>query len=37
LPGGGFVGYRPISLSGPPTIDVNISSLPDIMKIKFLP
>jgi len=36
LPGGGAVGLRPASKSGPPTIDVNIPNL-DIDKIKFLP
>ena len=37
LPGGGFVGYRPVSASGPPTIDVNIPGFADITKIKFVP
>ncbi|MCX8049220.1 MAG: RHS repeat-associated core domain-containing protein [Methylohalobius sp.] len=37
LPGGGFVGFRPISASGPPTIDVNIPGLSEITKIKFVP
>ncbi len=35
LPGGGWVGLRPKSKSGPPTIDVNIPGLP-IRKIKFV-
>ncbi|HEX4142880.1 MAG TPA: hypothetical protein VHY91_04960 [Pirellulales bacterium] len=35
LPGGGMVGMRPISKSGPPTIDVNIPGIP-IRKIKFI-
>lgn len=34
LPGGGSVGFRPASKSGPPTIDVNIPGVP-IDKIKF--
>jgi hypothetical protein len=34
LPTGGIVGYRPMSKSGPPTIDVNIPGIP-IRKIKF--
>jgi hypothetical protein len=34
LPDGGYVGYRPASTSGPPTIDVNIPDIP-IKKIKF--
>jgi hypothetical protein len=34
LPGGGWVGLRPASKSGPPTIDVNIPGIP-IDKIKF--
>jgi hypothetical protein len=33
LPGGGWVGLRPASKSGPPTIDVNIPGIP----IKFKP
>jgi hypothetical protein len=36
LPGGGFVGLRPVSKSGPPTIDVDIPGI-DIDKIKFVP
>jgi hypothetical protein len=36
LPGGGQVGFRPTSTSGPPTIDVNIEGL-GIREIKFLP
>jgi hypothetical protein len=35
LPGGGTVGFRPASRSGPPTIDVNIPGL-DIDKLKFI-
>jgi RHS repeat-associated protein len=35
LPGGGRVGLRETSTSGPPTIDVNIPDIP-IEKIKFL-
>jgi RHS repeat-associated protein len=34
LEGGGTVGYRPVSRSGPPTIDVNIKGL-GIREIKF--
>src|SRR5215831_464756 len=34
LSGGGWVGLRPASLSGPPTIDVNVPGIP-IDKIKF--
>ncbi|NHA16184.1 RHS repeat-associated core domain-containing protein [Thioalkalivibrio sp. XN279] len=33
-PDGGFVGYRGVSKSGPPTIDVNIPGI-DVRKIKF--
>ena len=36
LPGGGKVGYRPTSASGPPTIDVIVEGL-GIREIKFLP
>jgi hypothetical protein len=36
LPGGGFVGLRPNSKSGPPTIDIDIPEIP-IKKIKFVP
>ncbi|HJW75514.1 MAG TPA: hypothetical protein VJ787_07560, partial [Thermoleophilia bacterium] len=36
LPGGGQVGYRPTSRSGPPTIDVVVEGL-GIREIKFLP
>jgi hypothetical protein len=35
LPGGGWVGLRPKSRSGVPTIDVNIPGMP-IRKIKFV-
>lgn len=35
LPGGGRVGLRPKSKSGPPTIDVDIAGIP-IKKIKFV-
>jgi RsiW-degrading membrane proteinase PrsW (M82 family) len=35
LPGGEIVGFRQMSGSGQPTIDVNIPSIPDVMKIKF--
>jgi hypothetical protein len=35
LPGGGRVGLRPASKSGPPTIDVDIPGIP-IKKIKFV-
>jgi hypothetical protein len=36
LPGGGTIGYRPISKkNGPPTIDVDILGIP-IRKIKFV-
>jgi len=34
LPGGGWIGIRPVSKSGPPTIDLNIPGIP-IRKIKF--
>lgn len=33
--GGGIVGIRPASKSGPPTIDVNVPSVP-FRKIKFV-
>ena len=36
LPGGGRVGLRPASKSGPATIDVDIPGIP-IDKIKFIP
>lgn len=35
LPGGGHVGLRPASKSGPPTIDVNVPGIP-IRKVKFV-
>jgi RHS repeat-associated protein len=35
LPNGGFVGYRGVSKSGPPTIDVNIPGIA-VRKIKFI-
>lgn len=35
LPGGGFIGLRLVSKSGPPTIDVDIPGLP-IRKVKFV-
>lgn len=35
LAGGGWVGVRPKSKSGPPTIDVNVPGMP-IRKIKFV-
>ncbi|MCP3999197.1 MAG: hypothetical protein GY722_29650 [bacterium] len=35
LPGERVVGFRPVSKSGPPTVDVNIPGL-DIEKIKFV-
>jgi hypothetical protein len=34
VPGGGNIGFRPSSKSGPPTIDINIPGI-DIRKIKF--
>jgi hypothetical protein len=34
IPGGGHIGYRPTSRSGPPTIDVNIPGIA-IRKLKF--
>ena len=34
LTDGGWVGFRPVSKSGPPTIDVDIPGLP-IKKVKF--
>jgi len=34
LPNGGWVGYRPLSRSGPPTIDVNVNGV-NISKLKF--
>jgi hypothetical protein len=36
LPGSGTVGFRPVSTSGPPTIDVKVNGL-GIREIKFLP
>jgi hypothetical protein len=33
-PGGGFIGYRPTSKSGPPAIDINIPGVP-IQKLHF--
>jgi hypothetical protein len=33
--GGGWVGLRPVSKSGPPTIDVDIPGIP-IKKLKFV-
>ena len=36
IPGGGKIGLRPVSTSGPPTIDVTIKGL-GIREIKFLP
>jgi hypothetical protein len=35
LPGGGWVGLRRISKSGPPTIDVDVPGIP-IKQLKFL-
>jgi RHS repeat-associated protein len=35
LPNGGFVGYRPISGSGPPTIDLSIEGM-NPLKFKFI-
>jgi hypothetical protein len=35
MPDGGYIGYRPTSTSGPPTIDVNIPGV-NITKLKFL-
>jgi len=35
LPGGGVIGYRPTSISGPPTIDINIPGY-ILDKIKFV-
>lgn len=35
LPGGGWVGLRPVSKSGPPTIDVDVTGVP-IKKLKFI-
>ena len=39
LPGGGTIGFRPTSKSGPPTIDIhNVPDYPDLpRKIKFVP
>lgn len=34
MPGGGHIGYRPTSRSGPPTIDLNIAGVA-IRKLKF--
>lgn len=36
LPGGGYVGYRPVSTSGPPAIDINIPGVP-VQKIHYVP
>lgn len=36
LPDGSYVGLRPNSKSGPPTVDVNIPGV-DIEKLKFVP
>jgi hypothetical protein len=36
IPGGGSIGLRPVSTSGPPTIDVRIPGL-GIREIKFVP
>ncbi|MFB1484325.1 RHS repeat-associated core domain-containing protein [Corallococcus sp. RDP092CA] len=36
LPDGGTVGFRPVSTSGPPTIDVTVKGL-GIREIKFIP
>jgi RHS repeat-associated protein len=36
LSDGGYIGYRPISTSGPPTIDINVPGLDNITKLKFL-
>jgi hypothetical protein len=36
LQGGGSVGFRPVSTSGPPTIDVTVRGL-GIREIKFIP
>ena len=36
LPGGGVVGLRPASKSGPPTLDINLPGIP-IRKVKFKP
>ena len=36
LPGGGQVGFRPVSTSGPPTINVDVAGL-GIREIKFIP
>ncbi len=30
------IGYRPISTSGPPTIDIKLPEIADNIKIKFL-
>jgi hypothetical protein len=35
LPNGDWIGYRPTSKSGPPTIDINVDGIP-FDKIKFL-
>lgn len=34
LTGGGIIGFRPASRSGPPTIDVNVPGIP-MRKVKF--
>jgi len=36
LPNGGMVGLRPVSTSGPPTIDLSVPGV-NIREIKFLP
>lgn len=35
LPGGGKIGFRPVSKSGPPTVDIFIEGV-GINEIKFL-
>ncbi len=35
LPGGGFIGFRPHSSSGGPTIDINVTGFDDFRKIHF--
>jgi len=37
LPGGGTVGFRASSKSGPPTVDINIPGFDGLKKIKFVP
>ena len=35
MPDGNFVGYRPISTSGPPTVDIRFTGR-NVIKLKYL-